>query len=68
MIHNENLQICHLLKPTIDGKNLQNLLNMKPGPWMGTINDEQIKWQLDHPNGDKDQLIKHIQNILPNHI
>ncbi|CAL9732851.1 CCA tRNA nucleotidyltransferase, mitochondrial [Monosporozyma unispora] len=68
MIHHENLQDCHLLRPLIDGKTLQKLLSMKPGPWMSGINDEQIKWQLDHPNGEKDDLIEHIRYILPSHI
>lgn len=66
MILQENLQDCHSLRPLIDGKSLQKILNMKPGPWMGNVNDKQIEWQLDHPTGTKDQLIKYIHEILPN--
>ncbi|KAK5963209.1 tRNA adenylyltransferase PWA37_004920 [Arxiozyma heterogenica] len=66
MILQENLQDCHSLRPLIDGKSLQKILNMKPGPWMGNINDKQIEWQFDNPTGTKEQLIKYIQRILSN--
>lgn len=68
MIYQEDLQDSHSLRPLIDGKTLLKLLSMKPGPWMSGVVDEQIKWQLDHPNGEKDDLIEHIKNILPRHI
>lgn len=61
----ENLQNCHDLKPIIDGKKLQKLLNMKPGPWMGKVNNEVIIWQLDNPSGTQDMLLAYIKEILP---
>lgn len=66
MILQENLQDCHSLRPLIDGKSLQKILNMEPGPWMGNVNDKQIEWQLDNPTGTKEQLIEYIQRILSN--
>lgn len=68
MILQENLQDCHLLRPLIDGKSLQKILNLKPGPWMGNVNDKQIEWQLNNPTGTKEQLIEYIREILPNYI
>lgn len=67
MIYDENLENCHSLRPLIDGKALQKELNIKPGPWMSEVNDEQIKWQFDNPQGERDDLLNHIKAILPNY-
>ncbi|CCK71243.1 tRNA adenylyltransferase KNAG_0G01860 [Huiozyma naganishii CBS 8797] len=64
IIHAEHLDNCHDLKPLVDGKRLQKELEMRPGPWMGKINDEAIKWQLDNPSGTETQLLEHIKSII----
>lgn len=67
-IINEGLENCHTLKPLIDGKRLLKLLNLKAGPWMGQVNDEIILWQLENPNGDEEELLKYIKDIIPNYL
>lgn len=67
-IEKENLKDCHLLKPLIDGKELTKLLNMRPGKWLGQINNQAILWQLDNPMGNRDEFIEYIKSILPEYV
>ncbi|KAF3901501.1 Phosphatase [Dactylellina cionopaga] len=41
-------------KPLLTGTELQAVLNKKPGPWMKGMLDQVMTWQLDHPDGTKD--------------
>lgn len=45
-----DLRYVEKLKLMIDGKTLSSILNKKPGPWLGRINEEILGWQLDNPN------------------
>ncbi|CCD23259.1 tRNA adenylyltransferase NDAI_0B02240 [Naumovozyma dairenensis CBS 421] len=63
-IFNENLQNSHEIKPLVDGKKLLTLLKMKPGPWLGKINNASIIWQFDNPDGNETQLVEYIKGIL----
>ncbi|CCE62009.1 hypothetical protein TPHA_0B03380 [Tetrapisispora phaffii CBS 4417] len=60
-----DLKDCYDLRPLINGKRLLTLSGMKPGPWMGKINDLAIVWQLEHPDGTEDQLLEHLKSLLP---
>lgn len=65
-IKEQNLLDSYKIKPMIDGKKLLKLLNLKPGPWMGQLNNNIIIWQLDNPNGTETQLLDYVKTIVPN--
>ncbi|CAI4437592.1 AQG_2a_G0016490.mRNA.1.CDS.1 [Saccharomyces cerevisiae] len=67
-IFDNNLNNCHELKPIVDGKQMAKLLQMKPGPWLGKINNEAIRWQFDNPTGTDQELITHLKAILPRYL
>lgn len=47
---------------------MAKLLQMKPGPWLGKINNEAIRWQFDNPTGTDQELITHLKAILPKYL
>lgn len=67
-IQEQNLQESDKMVPIIDGKRMVKILETKPGPWLGKINDEVILWQFDHPQGTEQELISFIKSILPNYL
>ncbi|GAV52503.1 hypothetical protein ZYGR_0AG04940 [Zygosaccharomyces rouxii] len=67
-IFEQNLQNCHELRPLINGKEMASSLGLKGGPWLGEINDRAIFWQLDNPNGTKEQLLEFIKSIIHEHV
>ncbi|PIL30884.1 hypothetical protein GSI_07053 [Ganoderma sinense ZZ0214-1] len=42
-------------KPVLDGKEVMKLLGAPPGPWTGTILARVVEWQLEHPEGTKQE-------------
>ncbi|KAI6153282.1 hypothetical protein BKA82DRAFT_4087879 [Pisolithus tinctorius] len=40
-------------KPLLDGNEVTNLVESKPGPWTKIVLDKVFEWQLEHPEGDK---------------
>lgn len=67
-IFEQNLQNCHDLRPLINGKEMASSLGLKGGPWLGEINNRAIFWQLDNPNGTKEQLLDFIKSIIHEHV
>lgn len=67
-IFEQNLENCHELKPLINGKEMANALGLKGGPWLGKVNDRAITWQLDNPNGTKEELLEFIRSILHEYV
>lgn len=67
-IYDNNMNNCHELKPIVDGKQMAKLLEMKPGPWLGKINNEAIRWQFDNPCGTDTDLITHLRAVLPKYL
>lgn len=61
----QDLENCHILKPLVDGKKLSKLLQMKPGPWMGKVNNQLLLWQLDNPGKGEEELLEFVKRILP---
>lgn len=66
-ILSEGLENSDKLVPLVDGKRLIKILGMKPGPWLGKVNDDVVLWQFDNPEGTEDQLIAYVKEILPKH-
>lgn len=67
-INKQGLKDVYAMKPLIDGKTLSKELSMRPGPWMGKINSEILVWQLDNPEGSKEECINYVKKILPQYI
>ncbi|KAJ3789687.1 hypothetical protein GGU10DRAFT_283680, partial [Lentinula aff. detonsa] len=42
-------------KTLLDGREVISLLDAKAGPWTGTVLARVIQWQLEHPEGSKDE-------------
>lgn len=59
----EHLQLMQVydLKPLLDGKEICTVLRVKPGPKIGVMLDQLMRWQLAHPTasrGDAEIWIK----------
>lgn len=67
-IHKQGLEEVHNMKILIDGKQLSKELGLKPGPWMGQVNNEIMVWQLDNPEKSKDDCLEFVKSILPNYL
>ncbi|CAG8603577.1 11836_t:CDS:10 [Ambispora gerdemannii] len=55
------LQECYSLKHIIDGNEIRKLLNIKPGPQVKEYLQSVIGWQLEHPDGTKDECKQYIK-------
>ena len=49
---------CYLMRPLLDGKMLQKELNIKNGPAVGEWMQKGIVWQLENPQGSKEQCLE----------
>ncbi|EPS36121.1 hypothetical protein H072_10462 [Dactylellina haptotyla CBS 200.50] len=58
-----NLENAWDFKPLLTGTELQAVLNRKPGPWMKGVLDQVMVWQLDNPEGTKDQAKEFVTSI-----
>lgn len=67
-VYEQQLQSCHELRPLLNGKEMASLLGMKGGPWLGKVNERAIPWQLENPQGTKDQLLEFVKRILPEYL
>ena len=54
------LEECWLVPPLLDGNEISAALAVKKGPIIGKLMEEQTRWQLEHPQGTKDQVIAHL--------
>lgn len=44
--------------PLVNGREVLAVMNAEPGPWTKTVLDRVVEWQLEYPNGSKDECIK----------
>ena len=44
-----------LMSWLMQGKEVTKLLGATPGPWTGTVLARVVEWQLEHPEGTKQQ-------------
>ncbi|OSD05776.1 hypothetical protein PYCCODRAFT_1443155 [Trametes coccinea BRFM310] len=42
-------------KPILDGREVVEVLNASPGPWTGQVLTRVVEWQLEHPEGTKEE-------------
>lgn len=64
LIDLQNLQNVREMKPIVDGKMVSQSLQRKPGPWMREVTDEVIVWQLNNPEGSKEECLEHIKHFM----
>lgn len=55
MIRESDMQKVHEMKPLLNGHEVMTLLGVKPGPIIGEVSKGLIDWQLDNPQGTKEQ-------------
>jgi len=54
------LSDAYLMKPLLDGKELMDTVGIKSGPLVGKVIDAQVRWQLNHPLGTKNECISYL--------
>lgn len=52
--------------PHAQGKDIQKLLNIKPGPNFRDILNSIMEWQLEYPNSSKEECQEFIKNKYNN--
>ncbi|RHZ52940.1 hypothetical protein Glove_454g16 [Diversispora epigaea] len=62
-IYDLGLQECYEEKSILNGDEVIKLLNIKPGKIMKQILASVIEWQLENPNGNKEQCKKYIKDL-----
>ena len=56
----EGLEGVAALRPLLNGKEIQALLDLPNGPGVGMATTAAIHWQIDHPAGTADDLRAHL--------
>ncbi|KAJ1889272.1 CCA tRNA nucleotidyltransferase, mitochondrial, partial [Coemansia sp. S17] len=51
----EDLAEAYAMKHIVDGKTAAKILGIKPGPALKGVLDRVMDWQLDHPQGTRDE-------------
>lgn len=64
ILHVERLDRVWEMKPLLNGKELSSLLELKPGPVLGVVNERAIAWQLEHPAGSSEELLMYLKQTL----
>ena len=57
------LEDCWLSPPLLKGKEVMAKLGIKPGPVVGLIVEEQVKWQLGNPEGTAEECLAHLSTF-----
>ena len=61
-IEDEKMENIYEMKPLMNGKDLAELLGIKPGKGFSTKVEELIDWQLENPNGTADDYRDYINS------
>jgi tRNA nucleotidyltransferase (CCA-adding enzyme) len=56
------LETAHELKPALDGKQISQVLGIKPGPQLGTILQQLIEWQLGQGDVTEEEAIQWVKH------
>ncbi|PJF18935.1 Poly A polymerase, head domain-containing protein [Paramicrosporidium saccamoebae] len=54
------LQDAHSWRGLLSGRDLHELLGVAQGPQIGLLINELLDWQYEHPDGTRDEAVKHI--------
>jgi tRNA nucleotidyltransferase/poly(A) polymerase len=52
---------AHKIRPILDGVEVQRLLGLSPGPKIGQVLHGLVEWQMDNPQGTKEQATEWVQ-------
>jgi len=67
-LEKKNLGNVWEMRPMFDGESMCESFEMKPGPTVGRLLQDQIEWQLEHPGASKQHcwhwLSKHITSTV----
>ncbi|CAM9156614.1 unnamed protein product [Choristocarpus tenellus] len=63
-IFNMGLGEAWAIKPLLAGTSIINDLKVPKGPGVRTVLDEQVLWQLEHPDGTAEECKEHLANKL----
>lgn len=61
---NMRIDDCWHLAPLFDGKTIQKELGMSKGPAVGRVVDAQLRWQIGHPSGTKEECMNFLRASL----
>lgn len=61
-IQDQNLDECWLAKPLMNGKELQEELQLPRGPLVGQILNRQMDWMLEHPHGSRQECLEFLRD------
>jgi len=53
---------CWSMSPLVDGKTLQKELGLPKGPGVGKAMDKQLRWQIAHPSGTKEECLHFLRS------
>ena len=59
----EKLEDAWNLKPILNGKDVCTLFGKKSGPWMKGALEDVMEWQLEHPDGSKEEATDYIKGL-----
>ncbi|KAJ2049075.1 CCA tRNA nucleotidyltransferase, mitochondrial [Coemansia sp. S16] len=60
----EDLAEAYAMKHIVDGKTAAKILGIKPGPALKGVLDRVMDWQLDHPQGTRDECEAFIKDTI----
>ncbi|QPG75105.1 hypothetical protein FOA43_002446 [Brettanomyces nanus] len=60
LVDNQGLENIYKEPVKVNGRELIALTGKKPGPWLKEINEKLFKYQLDHPDCTKDEMLKEV--------
>ncbi|WBW75366.1 ATP 3'tRNA nucleotidyltransferase Cca2 [Schizosaccharomyces osmophilus] len=63
LIYDQNLQKSYEVKPLLDGKQIIEKMEIKPGPELKTIMEQMISWQFENPEGTVNDLITYLRSL-----
>ncbi|AMD22204.1 HGL136Wp [Eremothecium sinecaudum] len=67
-VREAELQNVYKLVPLMNGKELIQLYATKSGVWMSKAMSDIINWQMDHPNGTKEELKSWLLEVKSNYV
>jgi tRNA nucleotidyltransferase (CCA-adding enzyme) len=63
---NYGIQECYKWKHIVDGKRAAQILGIRPGPIVMELLKVQMTWQLEHPEGSKEECEEAIRSYWEN--
>lgn len=63
-INEMDLTEAHQIKPILNGKEIMDILQLKPGPQVGEALSQLMDWQLENPEASKDDAIRWVLSNL----